>query len=78
MCMVYMVKLCISFDPCTKSDWPDDMCNLFSHQYYQQYYQQVYNQQPMQQQSPAQAGYVQYPAAAAAAQYVYYPQQPFG
>ncbi|XP_022792939.1 nucleolysin TIAR-like [Stylophora pistillata] len=50
-------------------------------QYYQQYYQQVYSQQPMQQQSPAQGGYVQYPAAAAAAaaaQYVYYPQQTYG
>lgn len=49
-------------------------------QYYQQYYQQFYNQQPMPQQAQAQQGYVQYPAAAAAApQYaVYYQQQAYG
>ena len=46
-------------------------------QYYQQYYQQFYNQQAMPQQSQAQQGYVQYPAAAPA-QYVYYSQQAFG
>ncbi|XP_068709329.1 nucleolysin TIAR-like isoform X3 [Montipora foliosa] len=46
-------------------------------QYYQQYYQQFYNQQAMPQQSQAQQGYVQYPAAAAP-QYVYYSQQAFG
>ena len=50
---------------------------LLSFQYYQQYYQQFYGPQPMQQQTQAQAGYVQYPTAAAP-QYVYYPQQAFG
>ncbi|XP_058962325.1 nucleolysin TIAR-like isoform X2 [Pocillopora verrucosa] len=83
---IYKSQRTVLGDNLLKCSWgkeQTDMNNAQSamqqwQQYYQQYYQQVYNQQPMQQQSPAQAGYVQYPAAAAAAQYVYYPQQPFG
>lgn len=84
---IYKSQRTVLGDNLLKCSWgkeQTDMNNAQSamqqwQQYYQQYYQQVYNQQPMQQQSPAQGGYVQYPAAAAAAaQYVYYPQQAYG